>query len=414
MVINININFHKNEYKWLEEKNETDAEEHIKKLIKLGEIVNNLTKNSINFDNDIFLPIKNEMNKISDENREKTNNINNEIIDSMKDMKIYLNKLLGGSNNASIKGKIGENIIEEIILKNFPDDILINTSKKARESDYHFISNKETILIEIKTYTENVGTSQIDKFKNDMIRCGCKLGIFYSSTSGIVGMKNRINLEKINKNQSILYVPNGGIEYSSIVYCISFSKILLNNNENKCIIDVNLLQKYFDDFQNTYTDISKLSFEINKSKRNIDNIMGDLYKQSIDLELKSKYLIEDSKKKLEKIVIKKDLDNKKIHPNISNFLEVLRNNNDSRLINLVKLIKLLEKYEVELDCINENMDKILIKTNKEIISEIKISKTKINLIFKNPQITMVLDEESINYIEILLKNIINLKLVKDN
>ena len=128
MVINININFHKNEYNWLEEKNEIDAEEHIRKLIKLGEIVNNLTKNSINFDNDIFLPIKNEMNKISDENREKTNNINNEIIDSMKDMKIYLNKLLGGSNNASIKGKIGENIIEEIILKNFPDDILINTS----------------------------------------------------------------------------------------------------------------------------------------------------------------------------------------------------------------------------------------------------------------------------------------------
>ena len=93
MVINININFHKNEYKWLEEKNESDAEEHIRKLIKLGEIVNNLTKNSINFDNDIFLPIKNEMNKISDENREKTNNINNEIIESMKDMKIYVHSV---------------------------------------------------------------------------------------------------------------------------------------------------------------------------------------------------------------------------------------------------------------------------------------------------------------------------------
>lgn len=409
MVINININFHKNEYKWLDEKNESDAEEHIRKLIKLGEIVNNLTKNSINFDNDIFLPIKNEMNKISDENREKTNNINNEIIESMKDMKIYINKLVGGSNNASIKGKIGENLIEEIIKKNFPDDILINTSKKARESDYNFISNQETILIEIKTYTENVGTLQIEKFKNDMIRCGSKLGIFYSSTSGIVGIKNRIHLEKINNNQSILYVPNGGIENSSIVYCINFSKILLkNNNDNKSIIDVNLLQKYFDDFQNTYTDISKLSFEINKSKRNIDNIMGDLYKQSIDLELKSKYLIEDSKKKLEKIVIKEDLNKKKIHPNIINYLEVLRKNNDNRLMNLVKLIKLLEKYEVELDCENESIDKILIKIrSNEIISEIKICKTKMNIIFKNPQITILLEEESINYIELLLKDIIN-------
>ena len=217
------------------------------------------------------------------------------------------------------------------------------------------------------------------------------------------------HLEKINKNQSILYVPNGGIENSSIVYCINFSKILLkNNNDNKSIIDVNLLQKYFDDFQNTYTDISKLSFEINKSKRNIDNIMGDLYKQSIDLELKSKYLIEDSKKKLEKIVIKEDLNKKKIHPNIINYLEVLRKNNDNRLMNLVKLIKLLEKYEVELYCENESIDKILIKIrSNEIISEIKICKTKMNIIFKNPQITILLEEESINYIELLLKDIIN-------
>ena len=30
-----------------------------------------------------------------------------------------------------------------------------------------------------------------------------------------------------------------------------------------------------------------------------------------------------------------------------------------------------------------------------------------NIIFKNPQITILLEEESINYIELLLKDIIN-------
>ena len=179
MVTNVTLNLSKLEYSWLDNfSNELEAENYIKNLIDIGKIVYNLTKYSINFDNDIFLPIKNEMNKISLENQNKAQMINNDIINSMDDLKDSINKIIGSSNNASLKGKIGENIIEEIISYNFPEDILVNTSKKARESDYQFITNGETILIEIKTYSENVGTSQIDKFKIDMKRCGHKLGIF--------------------------------------------------------------------------------------------------------------------------------------------------------------------------------------------------------------------------------------------
>lgn len=408
MVSNVTLNLSKLEYSWLEKfSDELEATEYIKKLIDIGKIVYNLTKYSINFDNDIFFPIKNEMNKISLENQNQAKIINNDIINSMDDLKESINKIIGSSNNASLKGKIGENIIEEIIHSNFPDDILVNTSKKARESDYQFITNNETILIEIKTYSENVGTSQIEKFKTDMKRCGHKLGIFYSSTSGIVGIKNRLHLYKINNFQSILFVPNGGLESANIIYCISFCKILLQNNYNhNCLIDIDLLQKYLEEFHDTYADISKISFEINKSKKSIENILEDLYRQSIDLELKSKYLIEDSSKKLRKIIVKNDKLNS-VNPLISNFIEILRINNDPRLLNLVNLIKILELNHFHLDCVEgkTEMDKLLIIKNEKIIAEIKICKTKMNIIFKEQHINILLNKDTLKYIEILLNEI---------
>ena len=94
MVSNIKINISKNEYPWLENfSNQKEAEEHVKRLIDVGQIVYNLTKYSINFDNDIFLPIKNEMNKISIDNHNKTQLINQDIINSMNDMKQSINKI---------------------------------------------------------------------------------------------------------------------------------------------------------------------------------------------------------------------------------------------------------------------------------------------------------------------------------
>lgn len=407
MVTNCNLNLNIEDNKWLEKfNNEKEAQDHVKKLIDIGNIVYNFTKHSINFDNDLFDPIKIEMNKLSNENFTKTELINKEIMIAMDDMKLCINKIVGGTNNSCIKGKIGENIIEEIIHNNFPEDILINTSKKARESDYQFITNHETILIEIKTYNEKVGTCQVDKFKNDMIRCGNKLGIFYSSTSGIVGIKNIIHLEKINNNQSILFVPNGGIEGSTIIQCISFCKILLKKNyDNNCVIDYDLLQKYFDEFQNTYTEISKISYEINKTKKNIENILDDLYKKSINLELKSKYLIEESQKKFNKIIINTHLNNQLYDDNINIFIENLRVNNDNRLINFLSITKLLEKYNYKIRFSDNNFDKLLIQKDNIIIGEIKICKTKMNFIIKEPQLNILIDKDSFKFIEFFINNL---------
>ena len=59
-------------------------------------------------------------------------------------------KLVGDTKVSSIKGKIGENFIENTINQFFPDDSIIINAKKKHESDILFIENDSNIKILIE------------------------------------------------------------------------------------------------------------------------------------------------------------------------------------------------------------------------------------------------------------------------
>ena len=112
---------------------------------------------------------------------------NSENIGKINDM---LCDLLNIKNNSSRKGKLGESLAMNSLKKKYPDWKIENTTGTAHESDMFAYSNEYgKILYEIKTYSSNVPSKEIYKFKNDMVTTNCKYGIFISQTSGIVGKK---------------------------------------------------------------------------------------------------------------------------------------------------------------------------------------------------------------------------------
>ena len=80
-------------------------------------------------------------------------------------VKYCINKLIGKSNISSIKGKIGEDYIENTLKNNFPDNSIYIQSKKPHESDIHMINNStdQKILIESKLYKNIVSNIESSK-----------------------------------------------------------------------------------------------------------------------------------------------------------------------------------------------------------------------------------------------------------
>jgi len=169
----------------------------------------------------------NPFDNINSNNVTKLQYVEENINNNMLSLRGSIDQIIKNTSNSALKGKIGENLVEDIININFPDDTIEYKGNQSYEGDYHMhLKNIGTILIEVKTYSQNVPTSELTKFKRDMVRSGLKAGIFISTTSGIIG-KKRYEIEKLNTEQIIIYIPNSGLEGSSIIWGILFTKNLL-------------------------------------------------------------------------------------------------------------------------------------------------------------------------------------------
>jgi len=107
------------------------------------------------------------------------NNIENS--ENINKINLMLCDLLNIKNNSSKKGKLGESLAMNSLKKKYPDWKIENTTGTAHESDlFAYSDNYGKILYEIKTYSSNVPSKEIQKFKDDMTTTNSKYGIFVS------------------------------------------------------------------------------------------------------------------------------------------------------------------------------------------------------------------------------------------
>lgn len=141
-----------------------------------------------------------------------------------------IDQFRGLSKNASSKGKIGEMNISRQLEWYFPECEIEDTRSEAEQADYHFSIDNQTLLLEIKTYSKNVGTKEIEKFVRDLTtKTHIQSGILISTTSGIV-KKPKFSYEIIvseNGPKLAVYVPNAIDQASgnctSVVWAILFT-----------------------------------------------------------------------------------------------------------------------------------------------------------------------------------------------
>jgi hypothetical protein len=393
-IMNINIDLIKND--WINEVPIHDREEIINNYLKLGYIVSTLTKTTINFDNTLFNPIINTLEDINRTNETKLKYVEENINNNMVGLRGSIDKIIHNTSNSSLKGKIGENLVGEIIQKNFPDDTLEFKGTASYESDFHLhLKNIGKILIEVKTYKETVSTSEIKKFKRDMTRSGLKAGIFISTTSGIVG-KTRYELEKLNTDQIIIYIPNSSLEGSSIIWGILFTKKILELDINNITdIDSEEILKCYKDFEEIYSNICIFKNFILNIKNTIIQNIEEVYNKSLELEMKVKLNITNCEDRICKELskYKENIESTNGDDQIDTILELMYETKDKRY----KIYKIIHEYckinKYIINIVNTDNLKWMIYNTQGKIGEIKYTKTKVSLKMNNYPINIDITNE---------------------
>lgn len=378
---------------WINDIPEDELPRVINRTLKLGHMVLSLSEISVNPLNTLFQPLKHDMKSLMQEGKNNMEQIGGRIQSNIDEIKNSVDYLTKSKNTSSLKGKLGEITIEKVLKDSFPDDTLINMSKSTAESDYHFLFDDHKIMIEIKTYSSNVPTAEIEKFKRDMKRNGCQNGIFISTTSGVTGHK-RFEIEELD--QRIIYIPNSGLEGGPLVWAILMLKNLIKYKFKSQLINKGQFKEIFEAFNQEYSNICKLKHEIIKSKNTVEQIFDNLYLRAADTEVRLKSLIEDAEYKLSL-----ELDNNYKIGDKKNIIEHLDKNKSKIKKNVLMLLDILDSKNLKYVC-NQDLTKWQVLRGNSIFGSVKMKKTKVDIELIKPHISVDCDTDGLKLLNSIL------------
>jgi hypothetical protein len=125
-----------------------------------------------------------------------------------------LSEMLKKMENSSIKGRISENLLFNIIQNLYPIAQIDYVAGAKESGDISLVRrDKPVILFENKNYDNNVGKQEIEKFYRDIDTQNCH-GILLSQKTGIVN-KNNYEIEIYN-GKLVLFLHNVGYDPDKI------------------------------------------------------------------------------------------------------------------------------------------------------------------------------------------------------
>ena len=106
-------------------------------------------------------------------------------------------------------GVCGEQLVQSSLKELYPQASVTHTAKTACCADVRFIMGNTSIVVEVKTYSRTVPTTELDKFRRDIVATSSKYGIFISLNGvGITGVVDVISDEITANYKMVIIVAN--------------------------------------------------------------------------------------------------------------------------------------------------------------------------------------------------------------
>lgn len=334
------------------------------------------------------------------------NNIENS--ENIKKIDNMLCDLLNIKNNSSRKGKLGESLAMNSLKKKYPDWKIENTTGTAHESDiFAYSENYGKILYEIKTYSSNVPTKEIQKFKDDMVTTNSKYGIFVSQTSGIVG-KKLIDYEIIN-NSILVYISCAGLNGHGIEIGTEFLLSLIDSgylDKRHLIINEDIrgvlykINESMFELNECINNFSRIKMQIDEHRNIMNRSIDMMHRNVIEYDTKANIIY---KNLIETIKMYKPVNVSLLEQNID-ISELI----DTSVLNMNNLMYFENMYKMKDMKICSDNDNLYIIKNDSLVCKLIVNIDNIELSFY----TKNLDIISINKeYERYMNDMINVKIL---
>ena len=315
------------------------------------------------------------------------NNIENG--ENIKKIDNMLCDLLNIKNNSSRKGKLGESLAINSLKKKYPDWKIENTTGTAHESDiFAYSENYGKILYEIKTYSSNVPTKEIQKFKDDMVTTNSKYGIFVSQTSGIVG-KKLIDYEVID-NSILVYISSSGLNGHGIEIGTEFLLSLIDSGyldkrhliKNEDIRDVlyKINESMFE-LNECINNFSRIKMQIDEHRNIMNRSIDSMHRNVIEYDTKANIIY---KNLIETIKMYKPVNVSLLEQNIDISLLI-----DTSVLNMNNLMYFEKMYKMKDMKICSDDDNLYVIKNDSLVCKLIVNIDNIELSFYTKNLDII-------------------------
>lgn len=200
-------------------------------------------------------------------------------LESLNKLSDMLSDLRGTKESSYKKGKLGEGLLESCVTSHFPSCELTNQVLSPHCCDFLFQRTPDSpkVLIEVKIYKNNVPTSEITKFHQDLQTTGIDYGVMCSLTSGIA-FHHEFEIQDIIGGKKVMYIPNAGLDCKGVLYgLLLLEQIYVNSQSKEPNNQISIELTHLLDLLQQVSDVNK-SLESVKSNlhKNIDRCIKPL------------------------------------------------------------------------------------------------------------------------------------------
>tara|TARA_A100001011_G_scaffold399719_1_gene509831 strand:+ start:540 stop:1799 length:1260 start_codon:yes stop_codon:yes gene_type:complete len=195
-----------------------------------------------------------------------------------------LQKMNSKTEIASVKGKLGEQKLMDVLRDFRPNDEIIDTSSKGGSGDILHIDNNYTTMIEAKNYRTQMKNKEVDKFLKDLkTNKKYNAGIMASLYGHIPNKTNKKTpmLFEINDNKPTVYIGCLASNVNNIDFALWMNKNILNLNLT--LSDAETINNIIKFNQKTIESLTILNNGFNKYEKSFKSNMEKIKKNSIEI-----------------------------------------------------------------------------------------------------------------------------------
>jgi hypothetical protein len=195
-----------------------------------------------------------------------------------------LQKMNSKTEIASVKGKLGEQKLMDVLRDFRPNDEIIDTSTKGGSGDILHIDNNYTTMIEAKNYRTQMKNKEVDKFLKDLkTNKNYNAGIMASLYGHIPNKTNKKTpmLFEIIDNKPTVYIGCLASNVNNIDFALWMNKNILNLNLT--LSDAETINNIIKFNQKTIESLTILNNGFNKYEKSFKSNMEKIKKNSIEI-----------------------------------------------------------------------------------------------------------------------------------